>query len=73
MNISETIEDSEIESNKTVTFGIGMNMTEEVPFPKFAIDGKRFNLSEITHTVNASSASAWKLASTVGFHPFHIQ
>jgi FtsP/CotA-like multicopper oxidase with cupredoxin domain len=74
MSMSEDIKDSEIEGKtKTVNFGVGQNMNTSAPFPRFTIDDKLFDVKEITHTMNASSASEWNLTSTLGFHPFHIQ
>jgi FtsP/CotA-like multicopper oxidase with cupredoxin domain len=73
MNMSEDIMDSEIEGHpKKVTFAVAGDNTT-APFFQFEINDELFDVHEIKHTMNASSASEWNLTSIVGFHPFHIQ
>lgn len=70
--MKHSIEPEEVSTEMSIHFQVPI-LRDRYPTPQFKINGREYNISEVTKTMKAGAATSWTLSSEMNwFHPFHI-
>lgn len=71
-SMKHSIEPEEVSTEMSIHFQVPI-LRDRYPTPQFKINGREYNISEVTKTMKAGAATSWTLSSEMNwFHPFHI-